>query len=136
MGADMNALKFGGALVAIVLARDVATAQPPTWAGGPTPPGQLFGYSPLVPTVDPFPTKTSGYAPSMFGPLGGRRVNPPLVVNPRRPSCPVVIEIRNGSRVPTGTNLAPAAPVVTTAAFVEGPIVRPLPATGLHRFER
>jgi hypothetical protein len=91
---------------------------------------------PLVPTVDPFPTKTSGYAPSIVGPLGGRRVNPPLVVNPRRPSCPVVIEIRNAPRVPTGTNLASTAPVVTTAALVVGPVAQPLPATGLHRFER
>lgn len=132
----MRPVMFAVAVVAVALSWEVATAQPPPWAGGPVPPGQLMGYSPLVHTIDPFPTKTSGYGPSMFHPNGDRRVYPPLIVNPRR-SCPVVIEVRDGPRVPTGTNLAATAPVVTTAAFEPaGPVVRPRSVQGLHRFDR
>jgi hypothetical protein len=134
----MKALEFAAALVAATLAATTALAQPPVWAGGPIPPGQIYGYSPLVPTIDPFPTKTSPYAPSIFGPFGGRRVYPQLVVNPRRPAYRFENGSWNSSRVPTGTNLAnlaPAEPVVTTA-FAVGPVVQPLPVTGLQRFGR
>jgi hypothetical protein len=124
-----------------MLSWEVATAQPPPWAGGPTPPAHLYGYSPLVHTIELFPSKTSAYSQNMFGPNGGRRVYPALVVNPRRPSppCAVVIEVRDAPRVPTGTNLAPAAPapgLLPAAAFVPvGPVTRPLPVQGLHRFD-
>ena len=127
----MTAVRLAVAVVAVALSWNVATAQPPPWVGGPIPPGQLFGYSPLVHSVDPFPSKTSGYAHSMFLPcIGGKRVYPPLVVNPRRPSChDVVIEVRDAPR---------AVPAVLPAAAFEtaGPVVRPLPAQGLHRFDR
>jgi hypothetical protein len=127
----MHAVKLGVAVIAVALLGGVATAQPPTWVGGPTPPGQLFGYSPLVPTVEPFPSKTSPYAPSMFLPgIGGKRMNTQLVIDPRR-SCTVIIEVRDAPRIHTGV------PVMQAAAFEPaGPIVRPLPMQGMHRFDR
>ena len=125
----MTAVRLGVAVVVVALSCGAATAQPPPWVGGPIPPGHLFGYSPFVHMVDPFPSKTSGYALSIFGPNGGKRVYPPLVVNPRRPSCPtVIIEVRDAPR--------PAPVVLPAVAFEAGPVVRPLPVQGLHRFER
>src|SRR5438045_3504794 len=101
----MHAFRFGVAVVAVALSWNAATAQPPPYLGGPVPPGQLYGYSPLVHTIEPFPSKTSPYAHSMFLPgVGGKRVNPQLVIDPRRPSCAVIIEVRDAPRFkPTGT---------------------------------
>jgi hypothetical protein len=141
----MRRIELGVAVVAVALSCGVATAQPPVWVGGPVPPGQLYGYSPLVHTIDPFPTKTSGYGPSMFHYRGDRRVYPSLVVNPRRPSrvvegvhAPrVIIEGADPHRVIIEVVDAPrAAPaLLPVAAFGPvGPVVRPLPAQGSHRF--
>jgi hypothetical protein len=126
----MHRIGLGIAVVVVVLSWEVATAQPPPWAAGPIPPGQLFGYSPLVHTIEPFPTKTSGYGHSMFLPgVPGKRVYPPLIVNPRHPSCPIIIEVRDAPRA--------APPVLPAAALVPvgPPVVRPLPVQGLHRFD-
>ena len=133
----MRWIELGVAVVAVALSCGVATAQPPVWVGGPVPPGQLYGYSPLVHTIDPFPTKTSGYGPSMFHYRGDRRVYPPLVVNPRRPSH-VIIEVVDAPRVIIEVVDAPrAAPVLLPATVfaAAGPVVRPLPVQGLHRFD-
>lgn len=127
----MTAVRFAVAVVAVALSWEVATAQPPPWAGGPVPPGQLYGYSPLVHTIEPFPRKTSGYGLTMFHPGGDRRLYPTLIINPRRPSptvATVVIEVRD----------APLrAPALLPAAAFEpvGPVVRSRPAQGLHRFD-
>jgi hypothetical protein len=131
----MHAVKFGIAVVVVALSWNAATAQPPPSLGGPIPPGQLFGYSPLVHSVEPFPSKTSPYAPSMFLPgVGGKRLPTQLVIDPRRPSpsCnAVIIEVRDAPR------FRPAPPVMQAVAFSPaGPVVRPLPVQGMHRFDR
>jgi hypothetical protein len=125
----MPAIRFGIAAVVVAMSWGAATAQPPPYLGGPVPPGQLYGYSPLVHTIEPFPSRTSGYALSIFGPNGGRRVHPSLVVNPRRPCHTVIIEVRDAPR---------PAPALLPAAALEpvGPVARPLPGEGLHRFNR
>ncbi len=132
----MRQVELGVAVVAVALSCGVATAQPPVWVGGPVPPGQLYGYSPLVPSIDPFPTKTSGYGPSMFHPNGHRRVYPSLVVNPRRHSR-VGIEVVDAPRIIIEVVDAPrgAPGLLPVAAFEPvGPVVRPLPVQGVHRF--
>jgi hypothetical protein len=117
---------FGWSVAVVALAGGGATAQSfhgNAWTlpGGPLPPiGSNFGYSPLVPAVEPFPSRTSGYAPSIYLPrIGGRRIDPVPV---RRP--PVVVT-------------ALPAPVLPAEPAVAGPpVVWPLPARGLQRFGR
>jgi|GEM_PF-6898755 len=123
------------AVVVVVLSGEAVTAQPLPTVGGLGPPGTLDGYSPLVPTIDMFPSKTSPYAPSLFGPNGGRRVYPQLIINPRRtcpPSSypspyPTVVVVREKPR--------PAPPVRVVPASFEtaGPVIRPW-QQGLNRF--
>ncbi|MBN9119393.1 MAG: hypothetical protein J0I06_09570 [Planctomycetes bacterium] len=122
----MPAVRLALVVVAVALPWEAAPAQPPPWAGGPVPPGQLYGYSPLVHTIEPFPSKTSGYGLTMFHARGDKRANPPLVIDPRRPCPTVVIEVRD----------APRAPALLPAGAFEpvGPVVRPRPARGAHRF--
>lgn len=126
----MRAWKFAVAVVAVLLSWGAASAQPPVWVGGPTPPSHLEGYSPFVPAVDPFPSKTSPYAHSMFLPgVGGKRLPTQLVIDPRRQCHTVIIEVRDAPRFkPTGT-------VMQAASFEPvGPVVKPLPVQGTHRF--
>src|SRR4051812_28213899 len=104
----MTRVAFAGAVAAVALSGGSALAEQPPWAGGPPPVGQLFGYSPLVHSVDPFPSKTSPYYPSMFHPVyGGKRVYPQLLTDPRRP--PVVV--REATPAPV------AAPVAVPASL-------------------
>jgi hypothetical protein len=114
-----------------MLSWNAATAQPPVWVAGPVPPGELYGYSPLVHSIEPFPSKTSPYSYSMFIPgVGGKRVYPSLVTDPRRrcPAGPAVVEVRHAPRT---------APTVLPAAYeTAGPVARPRPAQGLSRFGR
>jgi hypothetical protein len=113
---------LSASLVVIGLAGNFASAQNPA-VGQLPPPGDLYGYSPLVRTIDPFPTRTSGYAPSIFLPgIGGKRIYPPLATYPHQPV--VVVE-----RSPL---VEPAVP----APMVVGPVEWPLPARGWHRFRR
>lgn len=127
----MTRVSHGLALVVVVLAAGAATAQPPPWAGGPPPVGQLFGYSPLVHSIDPFPSHTSGYALSMFGRNGGKRIYPPVGSH-----GPAVIPYPAVTTVPA----APAEPAVLNPVMagpaVANPVVWPTPARGRHRFGR
>jgi hypothetical protein len=68
----------------------------------------------------------------MFLPrVGGKRVYPSLVVNPRRPSCSgaIIIEVRDAPGLHSTGSVMPAA-----AFEPVGPIVRPLPVRGVSRF--
>ena len=85
-------------------------------------PGDIFGYSPLVPTVDPFPTRTSGYAPSWFLPrIGGKRIYPPRYAAQLPPEVVVI----------PGTVVAADEPVI-----VAGPVQSAPPPRAWHRFAR
>ena len=65
------------ALLVVGFMGSLSSAQNPAVGQLPLP-GDLYGYSPLVRTIDPFPTRTSGYALSIFMPhVGGKRVYPP-----------------------------------------------------------
>jgi hypothetical protein len=111
---------FGVSLVALVLWGNFASAQSPAVGQLPLP-GDLYGYSPLVPTIDPFPTRTSGYAPSMFLPkIGGKRIYPP----------PVVIQERVVVAAPD------TAVVLADRAATAGPVEFPAPARAWYRFRR
>ena len=117
----MSRTAVGLSVLVMILSGGLAAAQSP--AIGQLPPvGDLYGYSPLVPTIDPFPTRTSGYAPSMFLPnIGGKRIYPP----------PVVVQER------AGVVVVPDAPVVLAdPAAAVGPVESLSPARGLHRFRR
>jgi hypothetical protein len=121
----MSRIAFGVSVVTVALSGGVAAAQSP--AVGQLPPvGDLYGYSPLVPTIDPFPSRTSGYYPSMFNPrYGGKRIYPalpPVVIHP----APVPVP----AQVPVVTVL-PTQPTVPA-----GPVVMPAPPRGWHRFRR
>jgi len=116
----MYRVAFVLSVAVIALSAGFASAQSP--AVGQLPPvGDLYGYSPLVPTIDPFPTRTSGYAYSMFLPkIGGKRINPPPGVH----YPPVITVIHE-----------PAAVVPQDQpAVLAGPVVLPAPPRGLHRF--
>lgn len=135
----MRVFRLAVVLGVVALSCGAATAQPPVWLGGPVPPGQLYGYSPLVHTIDPFPSKTSPYAYSMFLPgVGGKRVYPSLVTNPRRRGYSSYVEGIGAPRVVSTAPTVLPAPLVAPAAAFEpvGPIARPLPAQGLQRFGR
>jgi len=112
-------------LLAVGLMGNLAAAQNP--AVGQVPPhGDLYGYSPLVRTIDPFPTRTSGYAPSIFMPyVGGKRIYPPLATYPHEP---IVVLERSPAVVPT----VPTVPAPTLV----GPVEWPSPTRGWHRFRR
>ena len=121
--------------LAVGLVGGTATAEQPPWAGGVPPVGQLYGYSPLNHSIDPFPSKTSPYYHSMFHPVyGGKRVSPFLLTDPRRP--PVVIQ-EAPTVVTEAVPAAPAAvalptqPTVVAAPPVERPrLLRALPRPG------
>jgi hypothetical protein len=121
----MTRVAFGVAVVAVALSGGVAMAQPPVWAGGPPPLNHIFGYSPLVPSVDPFPSRTSGYAQSMFWRNGGKRIEP-LPARLQRPGT--VIEYPTLPSVPE--------PAVVGGTVTVGPVVQVMPARGWHRFGR
>jgi hypothetical protein len=109
-------------VVAVAATGGRAAAQSP--AIGQLPPvGDLYGYAPLVPTIDPFPTRTSGYANSIFLPrVGGKRlapVPPPVVIHPAPVPAPVSVAV-----LPTRPTVPP------------GPVVMPAPPRGWHRFGR
>jgi hypothetical protein len=114
-------------LFALALTGGVASAQSPAIGQLPLP-GDLYGYSPLVPTIDPFPSRSSGYYHSMFHPVyGGRRI--PAGVT-RLPAPAVVVE-----------GAVPPIPLAEPAALPVGPTVtampQPLPqARGFRRFAR
>jgi hypothetical protein len=110
---------FTASLLAVALSGNVAGAQSP--AIGQLPPvGDLYGYSPIVPTIDPFPSRSTGYAPSMFMPrVGGKRLYYP----PVRARDPVIIVERCAA--------APAG-----AAALAGPVLLPAPARAWYRFGR
>jgi hypothetical protein len=99
-------------LLALAFSGTFATAQSPAIGQLPLP-GDLYGYSPLVPTIDPFPSRSTGYAPSMFGRRGGKRLYYP----PVRATDPVIV-------------VDPCTP-----GFI-GPVQLPMPAHGLHRFRK
>jgi hypothetical protein len=131
----MNRVVFGLAVAAVVFTAGGASAQPtgrgafatpPDWAGHPPPVGDLFGYSPLVRSVDPFPTRSSGYAHSIFLPrVGGKRISGQPAPVSRHP---VVIHY-----VPAATNpVVLPGPVLPVGAV--GPVVRPAMASGVDRF--
>jgi hypothetical protein len=110
-------LAFGLSVVAVALSGGVASAEQPPWAGGPPPIGSWFGYSPLVHSVDPFPSKTSPYYHSMFHPVyGGKRVYPSLLTDPRG----------SGYREPA-VIITPDVPVVPFPQA--GSVVQPGPTT-------
>ncbi len=119
----MNRITIGVSVIAVALSGAVATAQPPDWAGHPPPVGELFGYSPLVPRIDPFPSRTSGYAHSMFNPRnGGKRIYPQAA-----PVAEPIIIIHEAP-----ATLTPSI-TITEPVFV-GPMVQPVPVRGWHRF--
>ena len=106
-------------LVVMGLFASLASAQNPAVGQLPLP-GDLYGYSPLVRTIDPFPTRTSGYAPSMFLPgIGGKRIYPP----------PVVVEDPRVVVADPGTVIVSGEPGV-----IVGPVQWTAPARAWHRF--
>jgi hypothetical protein len=110
---------LSASLLVVGLTGGVAFAQNPAVGQLPLP-GDLYGYSPLVRTIDPFPTRTSGYAYSMFLPgIGGKRIYPPPVVveDPRQ-----VIALPDATMMPAETGA------------VIGPVQPVQPARGWHRF--
>src|SRR5262245_21037040 len=121
---------LGLSVLAVVLSAGLARAQwpgpqgPGPAVGHPQPVGDLFGYSPLVPSVNPFPSRTSGYAQSIFSPMGGKRIEP--LPPPRHPSV-IVLPV-----VPC----APCVPYPPGEPAVIGPVVWAVPAQGLQRFAR
>ncbi len=148
---------LAGSVVAVVLAAGGASAQPtgrgafatpPDWAGHPPPVGDLFGYSPLVRSVDPFPSRSSGYTYSMFLPrVGGKRVSGQPAPVPRQPvvmhhipaapsptGCPppVTATATEPASAELSADPKPADPVVPVGAV--GPVVRPILAIGVNRF--
>lgn len=126
----MTRVAFGVAVAAVALSGGRAAAEQPPWAGGVPPVGQLFGYSPLNHSIDPFPSKTSPYYHSMFHPVyGGKRVYPPLVIDPRRPT----VTREAPAAVPA---TLPAVPAPADPAAVVGPVERPRLVRGWHRFGR
>ncbi|MFO0825427.1 MAG: hypothetical protein U0792_20290 [Gemmataceae bacterium] len=114
-------------LFALVFTVDSASAQSPAIGQLPLP-GDLYGYSPLVPTIDPFPSRSSGYYHSMFHPqYGGKRI--PVGVT-RLPAPGVVVE----GPVPPIPLAEPAAlPVGPTVTAAPQPISTP---RGFRRFGR
>jgi len=142
----MNRAACGLAVVAVVFTAGGATAQPtgrgafatpPDWAGHPPPVGDLFGYSPLVRSVDPFPSRSSGYAYSMFLPrVGGKRLSGQPAPVPRQP---VVIHYIPAASPPTGgpptitaTVTEPACAELSAGPVPTGPISAGLNPAGLN----
>lgn len=126
----MIRLAFGLSVLAVALSAGAVGAQQPPWAGGPPPIGNLFGYSPLTHSIDPFPSKTSPYYQSMFHPvLGGKRVYPSLVTDPR-PTATRQTPVVTAPEAPV-TMVAPGGPAV-----IAGPVQTVAPARGLRRFGR
>ena len=115
----MNRTVFSALLLAVALSGNFASAQSPAIGQLPLP-GDLYGYSPLVPTIDPFPSRSTGYAPSMFMPrVGGKRLYYP----PVRARDPVIVVERCAA--------APAG-----AAALAGPVLLPSPERAWYRFGR
>ena len=117
----MSRLAF--TLFALAFTGGVASAQSPAIGQLPLP-GDLYGYSPLSPTIDPFPSRSSGYYHSMFHPqYGGKRI--PVT----RLAAPTVV-----------VQPAPAGVAAEPAALPIGPTVAamPQPTTmrGFRRFGR
>jgi len=106
-------------LFALVFTGGIASAQSPAIGQLPLP-GDLYGYSPLVPTIDPFPSRSTGYAPSMFGPNGGRRMYYPSVT---RLSAPIPVA--------QGAVVGPNEPTI-----IIGSVESAMPARGFRRFGR
>jgi len=115
---------FGLSVIAISLSGSVVSAQSPAIGQLPLP-GDLYGYSPLVPTIDPFPSRSTGYAPSMFGPNGGKRLYYPAVTRLGTP-----IPVAQGAVAP-GAAAGPIEPTV-----VIGTVQSTMPARGFRRFGR
>jgi hypothetical protein len=108
-------------LITVAFSTNFARAQGP--AAGQLPPvGDIFGYSPLVPSIDPFPTRTSGYAPSWFLPrIGGKRIYPP----------------QYAAQLPPQVVVLPATVVpVEEPAVIAGPVQPAAPPRAWHRFGR
>ncbi|VTT98014.1 unnamed protein product [Gemmataceae bacterium] len=117
----MTRSALGLSALVLALSANSASAQSPAIGQLPLP-GDLYGYSPLVPTIDPFPSRSSGYAPSMFLPrVGGTRIHPPTPV------------VQSGPTVPApGTVIIQGEPGV-----VVGPVAQPTaPVRGFRRFAR
>ncbi|MCE9565664.1 MAG: hypothetical protein K8U57_26880 [Planctomycetes bacterium] len=112
---------FGLSVIALCLSGSVASAQSPA-IGQLALPGDLYGYSPLVPTIDPFPSRSTGYAPSMFGPNGGKRLYYPAVTRLQAPT-----PVASGVVVP-GAVAGPIEPTVVVPPTVY--------ARGYRRFGR
>jgi len=110
---------FGLSVIAITLSGSIASAQSPAIGQLPLP-GDLYGYSPLVPTIDPFPSRSTGYAPSMFGPNGGRRMYYPSVT---RLTAPIPVA--------QGAVVGPNEPTI-----IMGSVQSTVPARGFRRFGR
>jgi len=110
---------FGLSVIAIALSGSIASAQSPAIGQLPLP-GDLYGYSPLVPTIDPFPSRSTGYAPSMFGPNGGRRMYYPSVT---RLTAPIPVA--------QGAVVGPTEPTI-----IMGSVQSTMPARGFRRFGR
>ncbi|MBA4190162.1 MAG: hypothetical protein C0467_19430 [Planctomycetaceae bacterium] len=109
---------FGLSVIVITLSGSVASAQNPAIGQLPLP-GDLYGYSTLVPTIDPFPSRSTGYAPSMFGPNGGKRLYYPSVT---RLSAPIPV--------------AQGAVVANEPTVILGSVESAMPARGFRRFRR
>jgi hypothetical protein len=125
----MGRRALGVSVLAVVLSAGFATAQNPG-IGRLPPVGDLYGYSPLVQSIDPFPSRTSGYALSMFSPMGGRRIEP-LPARLQRYPAVVILPVPCGSCV-----AAPPAQPVAAGPITAGPVVWAMPAQGLQRFAR
>ncbi len=126
----MSRSAFGLSVIAITLSGSIASAQSPA-IGQLALPGDLYGYSPLVPTIDPFPSRSSGYSRSMFGPNGGKRMYYPSVtrLSPPIPVAPAVVA--PGIAAAPGIAGAPIEPTV-----IIGSVQSTMPVRGFRRFGR
>jgi hypothetical protein len=108
-------------LFVVALSASMARAQSPAVGQLPLP-GDIYGYSPLVPTIDPFPTRTSGFATSWFLPrIGGKRISPP----------------KYAAQLPPDVVFIPGTVVaVDEPAVVAGPVQSVPPPRAWHRFGR
>jgi hypothetical protein len=112
---------FAASLFVVALSDNFAAAQSPAVGQLPLP-GDIYGYSPLVPTIDPFPTRTSGYAPSWFLPrIGGKRIYPPQYAA----QLPLEVVVIPGTVIAAGET-----------AIVAGPVQSAPPPRAWHRFGR
>ena len=117
----MTRAVFAASLFVVALSDNFLQAQSPAVGQLPLP-GDIYGYSPLVPTVDPFTTRTSGYAPSWFLPrIGGKRIYP----------------ARYAAQLPPEVVVIPGTVVeADESAIVAGPVQSAPPPRAWHRFGR